>query len=562
MDVSERLKIAMMAADKTRRSAISRILYSRAMRWRLGPSAIEQLVIVPQDLRTADPSFWREIELGQFGLAGTAVVLHGRSPFEIVPPNEAWLRSLHGFGWLRHLNATGNPEARSFARRLTVEWIVRQRIETPAAWEPGVMGRRLISWLSNATLLLDEEDSASYDAITQSMGAQLVRLSATWREGAEGYPRLLGLIALVLADLSIAGHDQKLRDAEKALAGELSRQLLRDGGHITRNPALLIDLMLDMLPLRQCFVARDRRPPPVLASASQRMLAMLRFMRMGDGTLARFNGVSMAVPAGLATVLAYDDRQEPITGLAPFSKYARLEGNKTVILADAGAPPPLNASGDAQAGCLSFEMSVGPHLVFVNGGLPGPAEHDWRIIARSTASHNTLCLSETSSSLLVRDPKLERFLGVPALKLPEHVTVETRSTDSGAELLASHDGYRERFGLIHQRQILVEASGRVRGVDRIDGPRVRVRLRKDLPFSIHFHLHPDIRCTGRGTPGSFDIEIDQGEVWRFSVEGAAAAIEESTHFADSSGPVRSLQIAVRGATFGETEVKWVMEPAT
>ena len=562
MDVSERLKIAMMAADKTRRAALSRVLYSRALRWRFGSTAIDQLVIVPQDLRTADPSFWREVELGQFGLAGTAVVLHGRSPFEISPPNDAWLRSLHGFGWLRHLNAAGNPEAREFARRITVEWIIRQNNETPQAWEPGVIGRRLISWLSYANFLLDGADSKSYDAITQSLGMQLVRLSATWREGAEGYPRLLGLIALVLADLSIAGHDRHLQDAEKALAGELSRQFLRDGGHISRNPSILVDLMLDILPLRQCFIARDRRPPAVLASASQRMLAILRFMRMGDGTLARFNGVSVAGPAGLATVLAYDDRQDPITGLAPYSRYARLEGNKTVVIADVGAPPPINASGDAEAGCLSFEMSSGANLVFVNGGVPGPADNDWRVIARSTACHNTLCLAETSSSLLVRDSKLERLMSVAALKLPEHVHVETRSVDLGTEFVASHDGYRGRYGLIHQRQILVEHSGRVRGADRLDGSRVRVRLRKDLPFSIHFHLHPDVTCSGGDQQASFNIGLADGHSWCFSVEGASAAIEESTYFADSTGPVRSLQIVVRGATYGETEVKWTMEPAT
>jgi uncharacterized heparinase superfamily protein len=37
------------------------------------------------------------------------------------------------------------------------------------------------------------------------------------------------------------------------------------------------------------------------------------------------------------------------------------------------------------------------------------------------------------------------------------------------------------------------------------------------------------------------------------------AIEESTFFADSAGPRRSLQIVARGATFGETEVRWVLE---
>src|SRR5690606_25397854 len=170
-----------------------------------------------------------------------------------------------------------------------------------------VMARRMISWITHANLLLEDADARTFDIITESLGYQLVKLSATWRMAPVGAPRLVALIAMVLADLSIAGHERQLRGAEARLASELSHQILEDGGHISRNPALLIDLMLDLLPLSQCFVARDRRPPAELIGAIERAMAMLRYMRMGDGWLARFNGVSVPAPAHLATVLAYDD---------------------------------------------------------------------------------------------------------------------------------------------------------------------------------------------------------------------------------------------------------------
>jgi uncharacterized heparinase superfamily protein len=63
----------------------------------------EQLLLAPQDLRTADPSFATEIYNGHFGLAGSLVELGSQSPFEITPPSEGWARELYGFGWLRHL---------------------------------------------------------------------------------------------------------------------------------------------------------------------------------------------------------------------------------------------------------------------------------------------------------------------------------------------------------------------------------------------------------------------------------------------------------------------------
>ena len=78
------------------------------------------------------------------------------------------------------------------------------------------------------------------------------------------------------------------------LVAELRRQILPDGGHISRNPDVLVELLLDLLPLNQCFAARGRKSPPQLVEALARLLAMLRFLRLGDGMLARFNGVGAA----------------------------------------------------------------------------------------------------------------------------------------------------------------------------------------------------------------------------------------------------------------------------
>jgi uncharacterized heparinase superfamily protein len=50
-----------------------------------------------------------------------------------------------------------------------------------------------------------------------------------------------------------------------------------------------------------------------------------------------------------------------------------------------------------------------------------------------------------------------------------------------------------------------------------------------------------------------------GRTFAFRAEGADATIEESLFFAESSGPCPGLQIVLRGATFGETEVRWSID---
>ncbi len=215
-----------------------------------------------------------EIEHGQFGLAGCIAFLGGRSPFEIEAPNAAWARELHGFGWLRNLEAAHDDEGKQVACRLAAEWAIRYGAGRGIGARPEVAARRLISWLSHGNLLLDGADAESYEAITSSLARQLARLSSSWRDAPDGHPRLLALIALNFACLSLAGHERQLKDVEASLAAELSWQVLPDGGHISRNPGLLVELMLDLLPLSQCFTARGRTPPPQLVEALARILAM------------------------------------------------------------------------------------------------------------------------------------------------------------------------------------------------------------------------------------------------------------------------------------------------
>lgn len=558
LTIAERLRITGLGLDRSRRAAVSRVLASPPLRWTFGLPTADQLLIVPQDLRTADPSFWRELRLGQMGLAGSTADLGSLSPFEVPAPSEAWARALHGFGWLRHLDAVENEEARRRARELALEWVKRRRA---VRFDAAVRGRRLISWLSHANLLLEGADQRQYDIIADSLGQQLQLLSATWRDVPPGHPRLLALVALTLADLSIAGRDVHLSGAERALSAELASQILPDGGHISRNPQVPIELLLDLLPLRQCFAARARAVPPALDGAIQRMLPMVRMMRLGDGQTARFNGMGVAAPAAQATVVAYEDAMAPIPEAAPATGYVRLERGETILIADVGAAPPLEHAGMATAGCLSFELSVGSQLVLVNGGAPSSADAVWRPASRATASHNTLALAEQSSSRLVRHATLEDLIGAAPIRGPDRVTSDLAQADGALRLTASHNGYVARFGLVHARTLILSPDGRrVDGRDAVEGPGgAAVRLKEDVPLAVHFHLAPSVVCRHGETTRTVLLVLPSGVVLRFTSAVLPVLVEESVHYADSSGPAASLQLVLRDLTSGSADIRWTLE---
>jgi uncharacterized heparinase superfamily protein len=555
------VNLAVLAIERARRRAVARLHRSRLLRWRHRAPVAADLLLTPPELRPVDAGFADELANGGLGLAGSVVALNGRSPFAVAAPSRAWLHELHGFSWLRHLDAARSRDNEAAARRLVGEWIRRSARRSLAhAWQPQLVGRRILSWLSHAGLLLDGAKPRSHAAIMRSLGAQITYLTASWRNAPDGYPRLIALIALVAADLCIAADPRRLARTEKLLLAELERQILPDGGHVSRNPWLLVELLLDLLPLRQCLAAQGRKPPQALLAATARMMAMLGRLRLGDGMLARFNGAGTAERDTLATVLAYADGRLPAPQIPPPSGYARLEQGSTVLIADVGAPPPLELAGAACAGCLSFELSAATALLLVNAGSPGIAREKERAIARATASHNTLCLAEQSSAMLIRNARLEREIGAAPLRGPLCVTAQVRRSRGGLTLEASHDGYVQRFGLVHRRLLWLSDDGRrLEGVDSLIGARVPQRFSWDVPFAIHFHLHPDAEAHAGKALNSAELLAGDGEHWRLTAAGAAVAIEQGVYFADPGCPRGAQQVVLRGVCGGASQVSWTLE---
>ena len=197
------------------------------------------LLLAPPDLRPQDPCFAEEVESGSFGLCGQTVDLDGASPFTVRPPSQAWARELHAFGWLRHFSAGWTPAQRGNGAAAGCANGSPAGAATPAeAWAPEVVGRRIVAWLSHASLILDGAERRPYRAILLSLEDQVTYLSASWRNAPHGQPRLQALIGLTQAALCIAGHERRLAAVEPHLADEIERQFLADGGHISRNPSV------------------------------------------------------------------------------------------------------------------------------------------------------------------------------------------------------------------------------------------------------------------------------------------------------------------------------------
>ena len=216
----ERRQLLRLQLDRTRRRAHSTLLHTPLMRWQFGAPVADELLLVPQDLRSADPSFADEIEQRLFGLGGTVASLGDGSVFDIHPPNDNWSGDLHGFAWLRHLRAAHSDTAKAFAIEAVRDWIARHSRRGGQPWSPEFVGRRIYAWLANADLILSGAEPEFYDLLADSMGRQMIHLAAHWRSAPPGHPRLVALIGLLAGAICVAGHDKLADRVERELAGE------------------------------------------------------------------------------------------------------------------------------------------------------------------------------------------------------------------------------------------------------------------------------------------------------------------------------------------------------
>jgi uncharacterized heparinase superfamily protein len=558
--LAERVRLAMFLANSSWRRFVTSFIDNPRFRWQIGLQVPERLLIAPQDLRTGDPTIATEVYAGEFSFAGKVVVTEGHSPFEINPPSREWSEALLGFGWLRHLRAAGTSIARVNARSLVGDWIAMQGRGHPVAWEPEILTRRIISWLTQAPLILQDADHAFYRTFMRSLSRQVRYLRRTAFKARDGYPRLMAAIALALAGLCIAGETRLLKRGTKRLADELERQILLDGGHIGRNPAVLIELLLDLLPLRQAYDARSVATPPALMNAIDRMMPMLRFFRHGDGTFAQFNGAGPTPADLLATVLAYDDARGSPLAYAPHSGYQRIEAGTSIVIADTGKPPPYTVSHEAHAGCLSFEFSHARSRIIVNCGMPAINRKAWQRVARATAAHSTATLNDTSSCRFMRETGFSRFSGTPIVAGPTDVRVSRTEREGAMFVRAVHDGYLARYGLLHQRSWLLAKDGsRLDGEDVFlpaDGKEISRHSRDS--FVIRFHLHPNVKASRLADGCTVLLVLPRQESWLFSAPDIQVRVEESVFLPASDGPRRTSQIAIAGEIKQTPRIVWTL----
>ena len=501
----------------------------------------------------------QEMYRGHFSFHGKTFACNGRVVFDLDVADDAWLAALHGFDWLHGLTAKGRFLWRVFARSLISDWEERNGRLPAAAMRPEVMARRIMNWICAAPGLLEGAPEDFGRLFFNSLTWQIKKLSRRGLRGSTAYERMMVRLALAHAAVGLQGLEQIRTGVLRRLAEELRRQILPDGGHVSRSPAILLDIVTHLAPLREALEKAKLPIPEDLGNALERAMPMLRFFSHGDGGLVLFNGVSDPACGPLAAVLAADRIGGRPLSHAPHSGYGRLSQGVGLVVADVGRPPAPGLNPDAALSVAAFEFSHGPMRIITNCGAPRIPSRAWRRAARLSSAHSTVTMGGQEAGRILDNALTQALFRGAALTGPGRLQAQVRETSGGSLLEVSHDAFARGCGFVHTRRLFLAPDGQdLRGED-VFAPAMENRPPREVPFVIRFHLHPSVDASLSRDGNSIVLRLADKSGWTFSARGGRVRLEESVLLAAEKGLRRTVQIVVEGAAgqSGNT-VKWFL----
>jgi uncharacterized heparinase superfamily protein len=512
--------------------------------YRIGLRGADPLsvALISEDPRPGDPVLGADLLRGMWRLGAERLSGLHPVPWSEPAPSPYFSARLHAFGWLRDLaQAPGATEA---VVRLIDTWVEGFGRWHASAWAPELTAERLLAWLCHGGPALSRGPASS--TALQSLGRQARHLMFAAKDIREPSARITAGAALVAASAAGLPEADPLRDqGEEMLLEAEASQILSDGGHQSRSPETLLNALCEMIIAETALTRANNAPSRNLRVAIGRMANMLRFLSLGDGALACFQGGGEGGAAAVAGALAAAGGEARGFDYANQSGYQRLRsGDLTLLMDVARRPPPSAFAGRAHAGALAIEFSCGKDRVFVNVGAGRELDPEWRAAARGTAAHSTLILADSLSSPFSQ-PRRGRGAAYPT---GPNIYATRSQDDTGTWVIGHHDGYREAFNLTATRIIFMDREGRkIIGHDQLGRPldQKAGRGSRLIPFAVRFHLHPTCRAEPAESRTVL-IETTNGARWRFHCD-ADCRLEESIYLGGSLKPQRTQQIVLSGA---------------
>ena len=517
--------------------------------WSLGGTIPDNLMFSPCDLwpGDADSARWL-VHSGAFTIEGDRLELHDANwlPEEA---GENWINHIHGFDWIRDLRALGGDAGRRSARLMIENWIDNHQSWDEVTWRSDIVGRRLGNWLAGYDFFGESACEEFQDIFLDSVVRQLRHLGRALPGMLSGLPLLYAIKGLAYGGLTLEGRENYLEQALNLLDEQIDKQILSDGGHVSRNPQTLMEVVRILIDIRAAIRQAGYPAITKIQHGLDRAVPALRFFRHGDGSFALFNNCQQSTAEKIKnTVMQASSRARTLNSL-PHTGYERVSMGRSLLLADVGKPPSWPYDQTAHIAPLSFEFSHGRERIFVNCGTH-PTCPQWQDALRSTPAHNTLIIDDRNMCDLNKDGSMGHR--------PKSIVVDRDDKKEVVLIDACHDGYVPINGITHRRRFYMAEKGHdFRGEDNLT---CATGLAAPHDVALRFHLHPKVMVSLIKGGEEALLRLNNGTGWRFTIVGGKLELDNSVYLGSGIRPRKTKQLVIRGdMTSDHAQFKWALQ---
>ena len=453
--------------------------------------------------------------------------------------------NLNSFFWLFSLDLKSSKKD---TQNIILQWIEKNNNYSSKSWEIDIIGKRVIAWISSSKLTYEDGGPVYKSKFNNIIKKQINHLINEIEKDEWVDNKMTGCAAIILAGLSYNDKNGYLHSGLNLLKKIIKSSFDNAGFPKSRNIRQLNFYLKYFILIREWLKESQNEIPEYIDENIYYLGQAYAFIWQNNKKDFLFNGNHETKNDELDHYLkrlGYNFKNiNNETG-----GYVILNNKKIALIMDVGNSPDKKFSSNYQAGSLSFEIISNGKKLICNAGYFQNFKKKFNKLSKSSATHSTLVLDDTSSCIFTKDQDTYSQISQGLKVIKKNIIYEKNYW----KITASHDGYLKHYGVIHNREMeFYPEQKKFIGYDSI----LSKNKIKNLKFEIRFHLEPNVKVMKTQDNKSILIDLN-GEGWKFNSNNNNINIDNGLYFGKKNSFTSNQNIFISGMTNGENQtIRW------
>ena len=449
--------------------------------------------------------------------------------------------NLHSFLWLTKLD---RKNSKTITKDIIKSWIDNFFNFNPYTWEMEITARRIIAWVSNTDITLENSDKIYKEKFYLSLIKQSNFLLKNLKKLFNGPNKIICCAAIILSGMIFKENDLSYKLGIKELEKIIKNYFDENGFPKSRNPEDVFTSIKYLILIREWLKEAQKPIPDFLNEIVHKCGSCYAMLSCSNKQFPLFNG---------ATEINHKDydiflktlKYKFVSKNYEISDLIKIKKKKFEFFIDCGNPPPNIYAKNYQAGCLAFELISNRYKVICNSGYGKYLSSKLASISRSTAAHSTLYINDTSSCIFQKNESINKVYGNSLVQKHRVINKNYTEDKNFYSISASHNGYEKRFGYLHKRSVKIsKKQDIIFGVDELKKTK---NYSNPLSYFIRFHIYPDTKIVKTQAGNSVLISLPNGEGWLLKSNTNDFEIEKNIFLGNKNRIINNESISISGS---------------